>query len=147
MTTTDSESDRPKRPTRLEAELAEILERADRPPSNIIKFRAKARQSRTRTQHVAHSLRNAGESIKQFGPGGLLIGALVFALLGSLLNPTSHLLAYLLGIVAIACFVAVYVIGFREPKGGEIKRWRGQDFEFGGSRPAWMHRKPKGPKR
>ena len=37
MTTTDPEGDRTKRPSRLETELAEILERADRPPSNIIK--------------------------------------------------------------------------------------------------------------
>ena len=147
MTTKDSESDGTKRPTRLEAELAEILERADRPPSNIIKFRAKARQSRTRTRRFAQSIRHAGDIVLQFGTGGLLIGALVLALLGSLLNPTSHLLAYLLSLAAIACFIAVYVIGFREPKGGEMKRWRGQDIEFRGSRPSWMNRKPKGPKR
>lgn len=147
MTTTDPEGDRTKRPSRLETELAEILERADRPPSNIIKFRAKARQSRTRTQQFLHALRNASDAVVRFGPGGLLIGALVFALLGSLLNPTSHLLAYVLGVIAIACFIAVFVIGYREPKGGEMKRWRGQDIEVGRSRPSWMSRRPKGPKR
>jgi hypothetical protein len=147
MTTTDPEGDRTKRPSRLEAELAEILERADRPPSNIIKFRAKARQSRTRSQQFVQSLRNAADAVMQFGPGGLLIGALVFALLGSLLNPTSHLLAYVLGLIAIACFIAVFVIGYRDPKGGDVKRWRGKDIELGRPRPSWMNRHPKGPKR
>lgn len=147
MATTDSENGQPKHPTRLEAELAEILERADRPPSNIIKFRAKARQSRTRSQHLARSAGHAFDWVRQLGPGGLLIAALVLALVGSLVNPTSRLLASAMGLVAIVCFIAVFVIGFREPKNGDFKRWRGRDIELGPSRPTWMNRKPKGPKR
>lgn len=147
MTIKDPESDQPKRPSRLDAELAEILARVDRPPSNVIKFRAKARHSRTRWQNITHSLRGGGETIRRGGAGALLLGALVFALIGSFVNPSSHLAAYLLGIVAIACFVGVFVIGFRQPEGGELKRWRGQNIDTRPSRPSWMNRKPRGPKR
>jgi hypothetical protein len=147
MTTKEPEGDRPKRTSRLDAELAEILERTDRPPSNVIKFRAKARQSRGRWRALQESVIGPNSIVRRGGAGGLLLGSLVFALVGSRVNSSSHLAAYVLGILALACFVGVFVIGFRESKGGQFKTWRGQDIRIEPSRPSWMNRKPKPPKR
>jgi len=139
MTIKDPDHDRPK-PTRLDTELAEILERADRPPSNVIKFRAKARTSRSRVQDLKARIREPG-------PGALLLAALILAFLGSLVSDSSRLAGTALGLAATACFAAVLVIGFRRPGGSATKRWRGQDIQFGDSRPNWMKRPPRPPKR
>lgn len=147
MTTKEPDSDQPKPRTRLEAELAEILERADRPPSNVIKFRAKARQSRSRWLDLRDRAIGPDSTLRRGGAGALLLGSLAFATIGSFVNPSSHLLAYLFGVLALVCFVGVFVVGFRDPRGGQTKTWRGRDIEIEPPRPTWMNRKPKPPKR
>jgi hypothetical protein len=147
MTTKDPDSERSKPRTRLESELAEILERADRPPSNVIKFRAKARQSRSRWLDLKERTIGPDSVARRGGAGVLLLGSLAFATIGSFVNDSSHLLAYVFGVLALACFVGVFVLGFREPRGGQTKTWRGRDIEIEPPRPSWMNRKPKPPKR
>ncbi len=140
MTIKGPEGERPKSKSRLDAEIAEILERTDRPPSNVIKFRAKARTSRSRFEELK-------VKVRQPGPGALLLASLILAFAGSLMHDSSSFLALLLGLASIACLVAVFVIGFRRPNGPPAQRWRGQDVQFGDSRPEWMKRRPKPPKR
>jgi hypothetical protein len=141
VTTKDPDSDRPKPKSRLDAELAEILERTDRPPSNVIKFRAKARTSRSWVQ-------NLKSRFQQPSAGALLIASLALAIAGSLIHDSSKLAGSTLGVLSIICFIAVYVIGYRRPRGPQMQRWRGQDIRFGDpSRPSWMNRRPKPPKR
>ncbi len=140
MTIKDPESERPKAKSRLDAELAEILERTDRPPSNVIKFRAKARTSRSRLEELK-------SRVRQPSPGVLLAATLVFALAGTLIHDSSKLAAYALGTASIACLVAVFVIGYSRPGGSQTQRWRGHDVQFGDSRPSWLNRRPKPPKR
>ena len=140
MTIKDPEGSRPKPKSRLDEELAEILERTDRPPSNVIKFRAKARTSRSRVEQLK-------SKIHRPSPGVLLVACLALALAGSLVHDSSKLTAAVLGILSIACFVAVFVLGFRRPNGPPMQRWRGQDIRFGHSGSSWFDRWKKPPKR
>ncbi len=141
VTTKDPKGERPKPKSRLDAELAEILERTDRPPSNVIKFRAKARTSKSRIQDLKSRFR-------QPSPGVLLLASLGLAIAGSLISDSSKLAGSTLGVLSIVCFIAVYVLGYRRPQGPQSQRWRGQDIRFGdSSRPSWMNRRPKPPKR
>lgn len=111
--------------SRLEDEVLEILQRADRPPSNVIKFRAQVRQRRPAVRDRARTItRNALE------PVTLLGASLVLAILAVFAEGIANWLGVFLGLSALACFVLLFVLGFRRPRDVSQQRWRGRDIDL-----------------
>ncbi len=134
------QGDPPKR-SRLEDEVLEILQKADRPPTVADQVRFKARESKV-------SLGWAAASRGRFdlrGPLAPLVGAVAVALLGALVRDVSPLLASLLGVVAFGLFCSVW---FAPSTGsGTGNRWRGRDLGDLPGRPPTPFRRPGPPRR
>jgi hypothetical protein len=116
----------PARPSRLEAEIAEILERTEQPASLTEHVRRKA------TVRPPHRPRPTSApslpSLQSLGPGSFLIGSLLFAALGAAIQGVSPLLATLLALASFVSFVMIWVR--RAPPGiNRTKTWRGRDLE------------------
>lgn len=128
----DTPSDRPRRPSRLEAEVAEILARAEQPASFSEHVRRKAEASTRRQPAPPVRL-----SLDQLGPGSFLLGALGLAVLGAAVSGVSPLLATLCAIASIASLAMVW---FRRPPPGinPTKTWRGRDLGPTPSTPPWV---------
>lgn len=123
----------PQRPSRLEAEVAEILARAEQPASFTEHVRRKAEASAARRPAVT-SL----PSFQQLGPGSFLLGAFGFAILGAGINGISPLLGMLLAIASLASFAMVWIR--RSPPGiGGAKTWRGRDLSPGPNTSQWVN--------
>lgn len=132
---TDSDNtpgDRPQRPSRLEAEVAEILARAEEPASFTEHVRRKAEAGTRRTPTPPVRL-----GLEQLGPGSFLLGALGLAVLGAAISGISPLLATL---CAIASIVSLAMVWFRRPPPGinGTKTWRGRDLGPNPSAPPWV---------
>lgn len=131
--------DPPKR-SRLEDELIEILDKADRPPTPIEQARAKARESRLTLGRAAA---NPGRFDPR-GPLAPLLGALGLAIFAVVVRGFSPLLATLLAIAAFAVFCLVWFAPSTGP--GTGNRWRGRDLgDSPGRPPTW--RRPGPPRR
>lgn len=134
-----------KHPSRLEAEVQEILQRADRPAGTVIKFRTQAQQRRRMMLVRARTARSA----IRVTPLNLLVACVVLAILAVLVQDVSALAARVLGFAAVAALIAVFVRSFAGPRPPATKRWRGRDIEFGSPRSDLLDRfrSPKRPKR
>lgn len=143
----DGPSDGDKPRSRLEDEVIEILQRTDKPPSNVIKFQSRVQRQRRQARHKTASLT---QSVQITGMT-LLLASLALAIAGVWVDVASPLLARVCGLASAACLIGIYVLWFRRPKQQGIKQWRGRDIDFSPSpsRPAWMDRffPPKGPRR
>ena len=130
----ESPEERRQSVTRLENEIREILEKSDRPPSNVIKFKSRVQRDR---QAKVQSFRSsvAGWRIQEIH---FLIAAITTAAIGYLLNDSSPALARICAVISIAAMVGLYVRYFRGSDDGSTKTWRGRDIEFG---------PPRGPRR
>ncbi len=124
---TDQDKERPNPPrTRLEDEVLEILERTDREPGRVIKFKSRAERERAqRTRQLRNRLSNVRLSGTEW-----LIGSVVFAILAIIVHHSSPLLAKILALACVGCLVMIYVVSFRQPKGPNVKRWRGRDIDI-----------------
>ncbi|MDQ3694827.1 MAG: hypothetical protein M3464_14560 [Chloroflexota bacterium] len=123
----------PDRPSRLETEIAEILERTEQPASFTEHVRRKARARPPRPSVSPPSM----PSLHGLGPGSFLIGALLFAALGAAIHGPSPLLATLFAIVSFVSFAMIWVR--RAPPGiNSTKTWRGRDLDLGPSPPPWV---------
>jgi hypothetical protein len=127
------EPDPPQRPSRLEAEVAEILARAEQPASFTDHVRRKTEANlRQRPQQVNLP------SLDHLGPGSFLLGSLAFAVLGAMLSGFSPLLGTLFGIASVVCLIMVWVR--RVPPGiNQPKTWRGRDISGGPEPPDWVN--------
>lgn len=134
--------------SRLEDEVIEILNKADRPPSNVVKFQSRVRQQRyaapNRMRSIAGRVQITGLSI--------MIAMIGFAILAAVIEDSSPLLGKILAIASICCLIALFVRRWVKPEQPQIKTWRGRDIDFRGTsqRPAWLDRwlgGPKGPRR
>ncbi len=134
-----SEGDGPKR-SRVEDEVLEILQKADRPPTIADQVRLRAQEGR-----VTLGRATAGRSVLDLqGPLAPLVGAVGAALLGALVRGLSPLLATLLGVVAFALFCSVWFAASTGPGSGN--RWRGRDLgDLPGRPSSW--RRPGPPRR
>lgn len=132
-TNNTAQPDPPQRPSRLEAEVAEILARSEEPVSFSDHVRRKTEASLAqRPQQLNVS------SFDHLGPGSFLIGALAFAVLGAMLSGFSPLLGALFAIASIVSLVMVWVR--RVPPGiGGPKTWRGRDITSGQDSPEWVN--------
>jgi hypothetical protein len=137
----------PQRPSRLEREVAEILERTENQPISFtdeVRRRANAR----RQQRVAAPQRppaqapgnGAMAAFERLGEGRYLVVAVVAAVLALVLSDVSPLLATLLAIVCVVSIFIPIVQRFRQPEGPATKTWRGRDMSIGGSRPEGIER-------
>lgn len=134
--------------SRLEDEVLEILHKADRPSSNVVKFQSRVRRRRMST---AHRLRNSATRVHLTGLN-LLIATVVLAILAAMLDDRSALLGRILALLSVACLIGLFVRRWVRPEQPQIKTWRGRDVDFrpGPQRPEWLDRflrGPKGPRR
>jgi len=134
------EGEPPKR-SRVEDEVLEILQKADRPPTVADQVRAKAREGKVTLGRAAISQ----DRFDLRGPLGALLGAVAVALLGSLLRGVSPLLASLLGVLAFALFCSLWFAPSTGP--GTGNRWRGRDLGDLPGRPPTPFRRPGPPRR
>jgi hypothetical protein len=130
--------------TRLENEIREILERSDRPPSNVIKFRSQVQRNRITFRERMDGLRGR----KFVTDLNILVAAVVFAVLGYLISDSSQALGRLFALLSIATFVWLFVRYFRRPDRHSAKTWRGRDIDDSPpKRPEWLDRRFGGPRR
>ncbi|MGI8477324.1 MAG: hypothetical protein ACR2OO_13275 [Thermomicrobiales bacterium] len=142
MTPTETE-DRSEAPrSRLESEILEILDRADTPPSNVVKFRANVRQSRWSLAHRLQTMRASSSSM----PSSWLPASVLLAVAAWVIGRWSPLFGHLLGWAAVVAFAAVFISWYRQPKRRGPQRWRGQDIQYSAPlrRPGWLDRFFKG---
>lgn len=120
-------NDKPK--TRLESEILEIMERADREPTPI----EKARGSLTKARFGApRALDQHSRRWRSRVSGlGLLLAAAVLAILSFVLDDRSALVGRLLGFAAILAFVVFFAKAFLGGRSeqDQTKRWRGRDLD------------------
>ncbi len=115
--------------SRLETEVLEILERADKPPSNVIKFKSEVRRRRYRSMAQLARLATIHETVLE--PIFLFGAMIAFAIGGALLNHSSDLVGSLLGYASIVALALLLVTGWRaKSRGQPIKRWRGRDIDL-----------------
>ena len=143
----DSPQEREQRRTRLENEIQEILERTDRPPSNVVKFR-----SQVRTNRVSYRQRLESFSDRvRITELNLLVAAIVLAVLAFVLGDSSRALGSLLAILSVAAVVWLFVRYYRRPGHQSIKTWRGRDVDLTPPRRSdWLERRlggRRGPRR
>ena len=122
----DSPPDPSKSRSRLEDEVLEILERTDRPPSKVVKFRTRAERER---RSVASRV-NSKVSDFQVTSVTLLGACLVLAILAAILSDSSPLAGKILAIGSIAALVALFTKSWRSPKPPTTKTWRGRDIHL-----------------
>lgn len=152
MTTETSDGDRggddPRPPTsRLEREVAEILERSEKQPISFndeVRRRANAR--RTTAPVAPPASVNLQSRFERLGAGRYLILAIIAAVLAFVVSDLSPLLANILAIVCVAAIFIPVVQRFRNPDSHSSMMWRGQDlsrgpdWSRGASRPAGLER-------
>ncbi|HEV2527818.1 MAG TPA: hypothetical protein VGT61_05110 [Thermomicrobiales bacterium] len=154
--TPDDDGPRPGEPaqSRLEREVAEILERTDREP---ISFTEEARKRGSHRRRItgpeparprsaalpSRNSMNGSDLVARFerlGRGRYLMLAVVAALLALVVSDFSPLLAMIFAIVCVAAIFIPVVQQFRNPQPPEVRTWRGRDMSIGASRPAGIER-------
>ncbi len=144
----DGGGDEPRPPTsRLEREVAEILERSEKQPISFtdeVRRRATARRA---AAPIAPSPSVGLQSrFERLGAGRYLILAVVAAVFAFVVSDFSPLLANIFAIVCVAAIFVPVVQRFRQPDSPSTKMWRGQDLSRGpdwsrsASRPAGIER-------
>jgi len=138
----DGGGDEPRPPTtRLEREVAEILERSEKQPISFtdeVRRRAKARP--TVVPVIPSRVTSLRSRFEQLGSGRYLVLAIVAAILAFVVSDFSPLLANILAIVCVAAIFIPVVQRFRQPDAPDSMMWRGQDLSRSASRPAGLER-------
>lgn len=127
--------------TRLEREVAEILERTERQPISFTdEARRRGNASRTAPRPAVARPEALRDRFERLGAGRYLIVAVVAAVLALLVSDFSPLLANILAIACVAAIFIPVVQRFRQPESPVSKSWRGQDVSGSLSRPAGLER-------
>jgi hypothetical protein len=130
--------------TRLESEIREILEKSDRQPSNVIKFKSRVRQNRYSAADSFHKRLDRAWLTDL----NMLIAAVVLAVAGYFASDSAPIVARICAVASIGTIVWIFVRYFRRPDQAGVKQWRGRDIDFGPPRrPDWIDRRFGGPKR
>src|SRR5688572_24581156 len=110
----ESPEQRQKSVSRLENEIREILEKTDRPPSNVVKFKSRIQRDRqTKVQAIRNQVTRA-----RLQDIHILIGALILSAIGFLLADGSPAVARICAVFSIAAVIWLYVRYFRRPDHG-----------------------------
>lgn len=130
MVLNEEDRDSSPRQSRLDAELQEILARADRPPTA-------SEQARASVREVVFTLKSrpAPAWTAKLAPLAPLALALLLALLGAMSRSFSPVLATLLGIGAAISLVRLWLPS--GPSGKSGPRWRGQDLSDPPAQKRW----------
>lgn len=117
----------PKRPSRLEAELEDILAKTDRTPSPIIQIKAHARRKR---YAWLTRLRSRRPTFAATGLNLLLL-TIGLAVLAVVVAQASPILGKFLAYASIGVLIWLLGRSLVRPRGkGSAKRWRGRDLNF-----------------
>lgn len=119
--------------SRLESELLEILERSEQP----IPFHQRVRRItwRRRRARIAEYIAMPFHYLAGLGSRSILIAAGVVGVLALFLNNSSPLIGRIAAFAFIILIAVFFFGGVRKsPRNSSVKRWRGQDIEFGSSR-------------
>lgn len=134
-----SPSDQPKK-TRLEREIDEILERAQReqplpPPTPI---RPRARKS---PNEIVQNIRipSIGASMRRWLDAAPLLVAFVAAIIGVMIRDVSPFLATIAATAAVVALFWPVVASFRAPQSG-VKMWRGREYDTSPEPPQTIRR-------
>lgn len=142
----DEPTSPPAGPSRLDREVAEILERAEREPISFEDAAARRRKAPPRLNapeprsRPAAPTRSALQWFEGLGAGRYLVLAVVAAILALLVSDLSPLLANVFAIVCVAAIFIPVVERFRRPDASTDKMWRGQNLGSSLSRPAGIER-------
>lgn len=120
-------SEPPRKPSRLETELNDILARADRPPSPIIQFKARARRRRYAWLGRWRSWR------PHFDASGLnlLLLTIGLAVLAVLVAHPSPILGKFLAYASVGVLIWLIARSWIRPKSAPgSRRWRGRDVDY-----------------
>jgi hypothetical protein len=123
--------DTPRKRSRLEDEVLEILTRADQPPTPFDRLRSRMRHARARRRLSIVGSKPA----RRISNGVWLLASVVAAILALIVDDWSVLLARVLAIICIVCFAIPIINRWRRPEEPDIKRWRGRDIDFRGGPP------------
>lgn len=132
--------------SRLEREVAEILERSEKQPISFVDEVQRRANARRDTPIVQPRSSNAQERFERLGSGRYLILAVVAGILAFVVGDFSPLLANILAIICVAAIFVPVVQRFRQPESPSTTMWRGRDLSRGpdwsrsGSRPAGLER-------
>jgi hypothetical protein len=119
--------------SRLESEVLEILERSEQP----IPFHKRVRTItwRRRRARLAEYLATPFRYLASLGSRSILIAAGVAAVIALFLNGSSPMIGRIAAIAFIVLIALFFFVGFRgSPSNSSVKRWRGEDIDFGSSR-------------
>lgn len=123
----DSPADPSQRPSsRLEDEVLEILASANRPPSNVVKFKSRARQFRFARLSLNMPARFRVTEVT-------LLGACVaLAVLAAILSGPSPVTGKVLAVGSVAALIALFwnAWGSGTPRPPTTKVWRGRDIDL-----------------
>lgn len=108
--------------SRVEAEVLEILERADRDPTIADRMRAKTLETR-----VALERRSSPGRPRNLTPVTLLAGSVLLAIAAAAVRGVSPLLAVLLGIASFGMLAALWFD--RGQSLPTASKWRGRDID------------------
>lgn len=118
----------PERPSRVEQEVREILERAEaqRSPVDQVSdaFHRKQQETRERLRRPTPSPRASRYLTPEIAR---ILGALGLALVGALLSDVSRLLAVVAGLASLIVFFSLW-FPMARPSSMQPQRWRGRDL-------------------
>jgi hypothetical protein len=126
MVTSDSKDKQHR--SRVEREVLEILEKAEReqpPITDLAKWRAVNEGRKRRAQIAALS-----QTVRQrLTPGIILVMGIALAVIAFATRHGQPGVSRVFALAAIICIVLPFIMGFRKPApDASIKRWRGRDL-------------------
>ena len=118
----------PERPSRLEQEVREILERTEAERSPIDHINDSVRRRTIEAQHRLQRPASRSRRSRVFTPEILrIVGSLALAIMAVLLGSVSNLLAVVLAIASLLVFFSLWLPSPRATTAGRPK-WRGRDL-------------------
>ena len=129
MVASDPEEQRPR--SRVEREVIEILEQAERQPppiTDIAMWRAKSAGRRRKAQLQA----SAGGLRLRLTPGIVLVLGIATALIAFSMRHSNPTISRAFAFLALVGLVAPFIMAYRRPAPGPtVKRWRGTEIPLG----------------
>ena len=118
----------PDRPSRLEQEVREILERTEAQRSPIDQFSESVHRRRVETQRRLRQSAPAPARSRYLSPEILrILGALALAIVAALLGEVSRFLAFVAAIASLIVFFSLWFPTTRVSP-SQRPRWRGRDL-------------------
>jgi hypothetical protein len=119
----------PERPSRLEQEVREILERTEAQRSPIDQFSETVQRRTAETQRRLRQSARPQTRSRYLSPELMrIVGALALAILAALLGEVSRFLAFVAAIASLIVFFSLWFPTSRVSSSPQRPRWRGRDL-------------------